>query len=321
MLTGKYLVTGATGTMGTHALLRLKDKPGITVRAVYHKRRPRIFAKNFQYVWAELTNPEDCKNAVTGMDYVLMFAGILSTAPRRAEDPVSHVTTNMIMNSLTLEASYFAGVKKFLWLSSTTGYPMIEGMLHEENMFDGDPPDNYFSVGWMTRYTEVLCRMYAKKLKNPITTIVLRPTTIYSEYGDFNLRTCHVLPAMIRKVIERHKPIKVWGSREVKRDLLHGDDVFDACLLALEKVKDFNVFNIGFGKEYSINEMLKIIIETDKFDDHEIVYDESKPKAVETRIIDFSRSKTVLGFKPKTPLKEGIEKMIEWYRRNPWPDD
>ncbi len=317
---GRYLVTGAAGQMGTFALMRLRNLPNIYVRAVYHKKKPNIFADNISYIQADLRNPDDCKKIVDGIDYVLMFAGILSTAPVMARNPVSHITENMIMNAQMLEVSYFAGVKKFLWLSSTTGYPVLDKELVEEDMFCEDPPDTYFSVGWMSRYTEILCRMYATKLKNPITTVILKPTTIYSEYEDFCFATAHVLPATVRKVVERQNPLEIWGTGDNRRDFIYADDVLDACLLALERVNSFDVFNIGYGKDYSVNEILKIILELDDYMDAQIVYNTSKPSAIGKRNINCTKAKKILGFKAKTTIEEGVCKMIEWYKKNPVVD-
>jgi GDP-L-fucose synthase len=317
ILPGRYLVAGATGLMGTTALLRLMNVPGIAVRAIYHTRPPKIMADNISYVQVDLRNMDACKSIVEDIDYVLMLAAILSTAPVIAKNPVSHITSNMIMNAQILEAAYFASVKKFLWLSSSTGYPATEATLKENNMFDGDPPDVYFAVGWMSRYTEVLCRMYATKLKRSMTTIVLRPTTIYGEYEDFCFETCHVLPALIRKVVERHKPIEVWGTGENRRDLIYADDVFDACALALEWVDTFDVFNVGAGQQYSVNELLKMILEIDNYSQAEVVYNISKPATIGERLIDLSKAKEVLGFEAKTTIREGISRVIEWYKAQP----
>lgn len=317
VLKGNYLVAGSTGLMGTTALLRLRNLEGVTIRAAYRNRQPHIFADNISYLQADLTNPDDCHKAVEGIDYVLMFAAVLSTAPVVAKNPVSHITSNMIMNAQMLEASYLAKVKKFLWLSSSTGYPTTDRVLNESNMFDADPVDKYFPVGWMSRYTEILCRMYSTKLKNPLLTIILRPTTIYGEYEDFDLNRCHVLPALVRKVVERHKPLEVWGTGQNMRDLIYSDDLFDACLLALEKINSFDVFNIGFGKQHSVNEILDLIIEIDGYFGAEIVFDKSKPMAIEKMMLDFSKSDEKLGFKAKTSLKDGITKMVHWYRSNP----
>jgi len=316
MLKGNYLIAGAGGLMGTTALLRLSNLDGVKVRAVDLKE-PRVLGDNISYVRADLRNLDECKRAVKDIDYVFMFAAILSTAPVIAKNPVSHITSNIIMNAQMLEAAYFAGVKKFLWLSSSTGYPLIEGVLKEENMFDADPPDVYFPVGWMSRYTEILCRTYATKLKKSMPTVILRPTTIYGEYEDFHFETSHVLPALVRKVVERQNPIEVWGTGENERDLIYADDVFNACLLALEKVDTFDVFNIGFGKEYSINELLKMILEIDNFQNAEIVYNASKPSTIAKRLIDLTKAKEILGFEAKTPIREGIARMIEEYKKHP----
>ncbi len=316
MLTGNYLITGATGLMGSHTLMRLSNVEDVRVRAVCHTQAPHIFADNITYVQADLRNTDECKKAVDGIDYVLMYAGKLSTAPVMARDPISHVRENMMMNALMLEAAYMSGVRKFLWLGSSTGYPQIEGLINEDHMLVDDPPDCYFSVGWMSRYTEILCRMYATKLKRPMTTVILRPTTLYGEYEDFDFESSHVLPALIRKVVERQNPIEVWGTGENRRDLLYAGDMVEACLTALRKVDNFDSFNIGLGREYSINEILAMIMEADNCRDIKIVHDISKPSTISRRKIDLTKSKEVLGFEAGTTLREGIAKVIKWYRED-----
>lgn len=316
MLTGNYLVTGATGLMGTHTLMRLSNVEDVRVRAVCHTKAPHIFADNITYVQADLRNKDECKKVVEGIDYVLMYAGKLSTAPVMARDPISHVRENMMMNALMLEAAYMSGVRKFLWLGSSTGYPQIEGLINEDHMLVDDPPDCYFSVGWMSRYTEILCRMYATKLKRHMTTVILRPTTLYGEYEDFDFESSHVLPALIRKVVERQNPIEVWGTGENRRDLLYAGDMVDACLAAIKKVDNFDFFNIGLGREYSINEILTMIIEIDDCSNTEIVHDTSKQGTISKRKIDLTKSKAVIGFEAKTTLREGIARVIKWYRKD-----
>ena len=82
----------------------------------------------------------------------------------------------------------------------------------------------------------------------------------------------------------------------------------------MEKIKKYDVFNVGVGKDYSINEILKTILEIDDFKDAEIIFDKTKPTSIDKRTIDFSKIKKELSFKPKTTLKDGITKMINWYR-------
>ena len=308
----RILVCGATGLVGTNMLVRLRDDPDFHIRAVHRKKKPKIFSNNIYYEEADLTVFDDCKRLVEDIDYVLMFAAKIERRSTNQE----YIISNLIMNSQLLEAAYNAGVEKFLWLSSATAYPPSEEPLREDKMFDGDPHDVYFPLGWMTRYIEILCRMYAEKLKRHMTAIVLRPTAIYGRYDDFNSHTSHVLAALIRKVAERQSPIEVWGTGEVKRDFIYVDDVVDACLLALEKVSGFDVFNIGLGNSYSVKELLEIILEVDGFSQAKILYDKSKQVTSPIIAVDCNKAKEAIGFEAKTTIREGIGKTIEWYRNN-----
>jgi GDP-L-fucose synthase len=258
---------------------------------------------------------EDCQKIVRDMDYVFMCAANTAGAAVMASTPLVHVTPNIIMNSQMLEAAYFAKVKKFIWLSSNAAYPPSgDRPVTEEEMFNGDPYDTYYGVGWMKRYTEILCKLYSEKLKNPMTTVVLRPSNIYGPYDDFDFATSHMMAATIRKVIERHNPIQVWGTGDDVRDLIYIDDFIDAVVLAAEKIERFDPINIGLGKGYSIKDILQITLEVVGFKDAEIVYDPTKPSMIPIRLIDTTKAEGLLGFKAITDLKEGIKKTVEWYK-------
>jgi len=311
-LAGKNsLVTGSCGLVGTNALLALKDIPGVNIRAVDFGKEPSVFSDNISHLEADLTNLDQCKRVVEGIDYVLMFAMKIA----RRSTNLEYITTNLKMNSQMLEASHQAGVKKYLWLSSSVAYPDKNSPLKEEEMFSADPAGSYFPVAWMIRYIEILCRMYATKVKNPMTTIVLRPTAIYGEHGDFNLETSHVLPALIRKVVERQSPIEVWGKGKVERDFVYVSDVVRACLLAVEKIEKFTEFNIGLGKSCSARELLDLILRIDEFNDAEVVFDETKGGSLHSIFVDCSKAKELLDWEPEVSLEEGLKKTIGWYKQ------
>jgi GDP-L-fucose synthase len=315
MRCGTYLVTGATGLMGTTALKRLQNIPGVTVKAVCHHRKPHIVAANITYMQADLEKPGDCRRLVDGIDYVLFFAGILMTAPVLAANPVSPLTSNLLMHAQMLEAAYLAGVKKYLVVGSSTGYPAQDTLLHEDDMFRGDPADAYFSVGWMFRYVEALCRMYSTKLRNPMPIAVIRPSTVYGEHEDFSPDKSHMLPALVRKVVDREQPLEVWGDGEVKRDLIYADDLLDACVAALEGSVRLSEFNIAYGREYSLKELLAMILHADGYKNAEIVFNATGPSTGGRRILDTRRAREVLGFRPKTDIESGIRFMLTGYRK------
>lgn len=312
----KVIVTGATGFVGVNLINRLLSL-GASVRATIHKKEPVICDSRIDYVKCDLTRMEDCRKVVDGTDYVFHCAASTSGAAIMENTPLVHVTPNIVMNSQLLEAAYFVKTKKFLWISSSTGYPPTgDKPVREEEMIDGEPYEKYFCVGWMKRYTEILCRMYSEKLKNPMTTVVLRPTNIYGEYDDFEFETSHVFAASIRKVVERQNPIEVWGTGDDVRDLIYVGDFIDAMLLGMEKTECYGTFNIGLGRGYSIKDILKMMLEVDGYTDAKISFDSSKPTMIPIRLVDTTKTETVLGFKASTGLKEGIEKTMKWYREN-----
>jgi len=122
------------------------------------------------------------------------------------------------------------------------------------------------------------------------------------------------MAATIRKVVERHNPIEVWGDGNDIRDLIYIDDFIDAMLLATEKINTFDPINIGYGKGHSIKEILQMAIEIDGFDNSKIIYNFSKPLMIPIRLIDTSKAERLLGFKPKTGIRDGIKKTIDWFR-------
>lgn len=310
------LVTGGAGFIGINLINRLISL-GANIRATIHKKEPAIVDNKIEYIRTDLLNMEHCKKVVNNIDYVFMTAASTSGASVIASTPLVHVTPNIIMNSQMLEAAYFAKVKKFIYLSSSTVYPPTDDRpVKEYEMFNGDPYDTYFGVGWMKRYIEILCRLYSEKLKDPMKTVVVRPTNIYGQHDKFDIVTSHVMAATIRKVVSRCRPIEIWGDGNDVRDLLYIDDFIDAIILATEKIDTYNPINIGYGKGYTIKEILQMTIEIDNFDDAEIIYNKTMPSMIPIRLVDTSKAEKLLGFKPKTNIREGIEKTIDWYKEN-----
>jgi len=311
----KVLVAGGTGFVGVNLINRLLTL-GANVRATIHRKEPVVLDERIEYIKCDLTRMEDCRKVVSDMDYVFLCAANTSGAAVIASTPLVHVTPNIVMNSQMLEAAYFAKVKKFVWLSSNAAYPPSgDRPVKEEELLDGDPYETYFGVAWMKRYTEILCRLYSEKLKNPMATVVVRPSNIYGPYDDFEFETSHVMAALIRRVAERHEPIEVWGTGDDIRDWIYIDDFIDALILATEKIESYNPINIGLGKGYSIKEALQMILEVDGYTDAKVKFDPAKPSMIPIRLIDTTKAETFLGFKAKTGLREGIRKTIEWYRK------
>ncbi|MBN2406675.1 MAG: NAD-dependent epimerase/dehydratase family protein [Elusimicrobia bacterium] len=312
----KVLVTGITGFTGTNLANRLLSM-GAKVMGPVHRNKPRHSDDRIEYIAGDLTKMEDCRKFVEGVDYVFHCAANTSGAAVMEKTPLIHVTPNIIMTSQLLEAAYFAKVKKFLFLSSTTVYPdMGDSIIKEEQIFDGEPYPKYFLVGWMKRYMEILCRTYSEMLRPAMPSIVIRPTNMYGPYDDYDPATSHVLPALIKKVAERQRPLEVWGDGNDVRDFIYIDDFVDGMILAMEKIDTYDPVNLGSGKGYTVKEILGIMLEEEGYDDAEVIYNSSKPSMIPVRLVDTSKSEKMLGFKPKVDIREGIKRTLEWYKKN-----
>jgi GDP-L-fucose synthase len=309
----RILVAGATGLIGSHLTRRLLAE-GARVRATHWKRDIALRHPALEPMRADLTRGEECRRVVRDMEWVFLCAASTSGAATIQATPMVHVTPNVLINSQMLESAYEAGVAKFVWLSSTVAYPSSDRPMKEDEMFQGEPFEKYYFAGWTKRFTEILCRMYGEKLARTMATLVLRPTNVYGPDDDFEFATSHVIPALIRKVVERWDPLEVWGDGSEVRDAIYVDDMVEAMVLAAQKLERYDTINIGLGQGHTVNEMLKMLLELDGWKDARIVYDRSKPTMIPIRLIDTAKAERVLGFRAKVGLREGLKRTLEWYR-------
>ena len=308
----KVLVTGAGGLVGSQVAKMLHEQ-GAIVRASYRGRKVPSWVGDVETVKAYFMNIEDVKKCVEGMDIVFVCSANTSGAGVMAHDPLQHVTPNLIMNSTLMEQSYRAGVERFFFLSSATTYPPADYPIKEEEMMAGDPYTTYFGVGWMKRYTEILAQFYQRNEMMKIA--IVRPANIYGIQGDFTDETGHVLPALIRRALEKQTPYVVWGNPDVVRDFTHSVDMARACLDVVEKHAVCDPINIASGNLVTIGESVDLIL---KYAGHDIEpeYDESKPVTIQYRALDTSKANDVIGYKPTISFEDGIEETVEWIREN-----
>lgn len=310
----KVLVAGGAGFVGVNLIRKLLEL-GADVRATLHNKPAVVQDERVEYVNCDLTRSEDCDRAVEGAEYVFLCAANTSGAAVMETTPLAHVTPNVVMNTLVLDAAYKARIGKFVFISSNTVYPAADHPVAEDEMAPGDLFEKYFCVGWMKQFTEILCRMYAQKIKNPMQTVVVRPANIYGPDDDFEWETSHVLPALIRKAVERHDPIEVWGDGNDIKDFIFIDDFIEGLLLAAERIETFEPVNIATGVPCSIEKALEAILKAADYTDAEVVFNSSRPTMIPKRLIDVTKARELLGFEARTSLVEGIRKTVDWYKQ------
>jgi len=302
------LVTGGTGFVGTHIVQELL-KQEAKIRVPIHNRPLVVKDERIETIQADLTKYEDCLRAAKGVKYVFHVAGCVGSAA--AGTLMSGITLNLILTAQMLQAAWEEDVERFLILSSSTGYPVANYPIKEEEMWTGQIHPSYLGYGWMKRYLERLSEFVASKSKMKIS--IIRPTAVYGRGDNFDLRTCHVIPALIRKAVERYDPYEVWGSGEEVRDFLHISDLARACLLMLEKYATCDPVNIGYGRGFKIKETVKIILKAAGYESARVEFNTSMPTTIPFRMVDTSKAKKILGFESAVSLEEGLEDAIKWY--------
>ncbi len=312
----RVLVAGAAGFIGTNLALKLA-RQGALLRLTIHGKPLQAAFPDAEVMHVDLRHPEDCARTVDGMDFVFLCAAHTSGAAVIRATPLVHVTPNVLINTLMLEAAYQAGVRKLCFISSGAAYPPTEARpVTESEMFDGDPVDVYFPAGWMKRHAEVLCRTYSEKIARPMPTVVVRPSNVYGPYDKYDFAVSHVTAALLRRVVERHSPLEVWGTGRDVRDVIHVDDFIDGMLAAFAIELPYFAVNICAGKGHSVREILETLLEVDGYRDADIRFDPSRPSTIPVRLMDSSLAREKLGFEARLSLAEGLRRTVEWYRAN-----
>ena len=305
----RVVVTGGSGFIGTHFLMELVEM-GAYVRTNIHKKELQYEHNHIQvFRNVDLTNLDDCISLTQGADYVIHCAGEVAHPSQVPTDiHISMKQLNLIAN--VLDACVKNKVKKFLDLNSSTGYPDIRRSLEEDEYWKDEPYQSYYGYGWMRRYREKLMEHVSKF--SGLEIALARCTAIFGPYDNFDLKTCHVVPALIKRVLSDENPFTAWGSPDVVRDFLYVKDVVKGGLLILEKGESMRPYNLGYGGGITIGAILDSILKvTGK--NPEVVWDNTKPTTIPFRAVSTERIYNELGFIPSYTFEEGLKETIDWY--------
>lgn len=186
----------------------------------------------------------------------------------------------------------------------------------EADMEQGVPPDQWFGVGAMHRYVEQQLRWYVERLGLIGSAAILRPTLVYGPYDDFASETGHFVPAMIRRVVERVRPIEIWGDGTQTRNLLHAGDLAAAVVAVLkERSTRFEVFNVASPRDATVNEVVSELIELDGFADAVVTRDPARGGGPGALRVSAAALIASTGWQTGFDLRAGLENVLLWYRR------
>lgn len=307
-------VAGATGLIGRHVIEALAG-PGAEPVVATYRSRPPFAAEGVRWVQCDFNDPAQARRAFAGCDAMVLCAGRVSTSAVLREEPVDSVLDNLRIVTNALEAAARGEGRRVVLVSSCTGYPSTTSVLEEEQYGTGDPPGHWFGVGWMHRYLEKQLEWYVRTLGWLGSAVVLRPTLVYGPHDDFDPRTGHFLPSLVRRVVDRANPIRLAGDGTQTRNLIHARDLARAVKAALQLDRGFKAFNVATPDEVSVRAILEALLRADGFGDAVV---ELEGQALGPSMLRVSGRRFVeaTGWRPETSVWQGLEELLVWYRAN-----
>jgi nucleoside-diphosphate-sugar epimerase len=251
-------------------------------------------------------------------DIVVHLAATVGGIGFLKKSPGTTFYNNTMMGVQLLELSRKFDVEKVALIGTTCSYPKItEIPFKEEALWTGYPDETTGYYGISKLLLHVQADAYKKQYG--LNSIYLIPTNLYGPKDNFDPKTSHVIPALIRKIIEAKKEnldyVNIWGTGEATRDFLYVKDATDGIIKAIERYNKILPVNLGSGNEISIKDLTQKIMKLVSYEG-EIKFDPTKPEGQPRRCLDISRAKKEFGFIAKTKIEEGLKETIEWFQEN-----
>ena len=301
----KIVVTGGAGFLGSHLtekLTRLRYKNVFVPRInQYDLREKEAIVRLYQE-----TQPE----------VVIHLAAVVGGIGANRESPARFFYDNAIMGIQLLEQARIYGVKKFVVIGTICAYPKFTPVpFKESDLWNGYPEETNAPYGLAKKMLLVQSQAYRQEYG--FNSIYLLSVNLYGPRDNFDPKSSHVIPAIIRKCLEAvaigSNEIVVWGTGTASREFLYVEDAAEAIILAMEKYDKPDPVNIGSGTEISIKDLARLIADLCGFKGN-FVWDTTKPDGQPRRCLDISKAQKEFGFKATIPFHEGLKKTVDWYR-------
>ncbi len=312
----RVLVTGGAGFIGSHLVERLV---GMGAQVTVPLRSAETSQDNLAgvrdritTVIANLARWEECTKVVAGHQIVMNLAARVGGVQYNIDHPASIYRDNMAIFMNVIEAARLAAVERFLVVSSACVYPRDCSVpTPEEEGFAGTPEPTNEGYGWSKRMEEYLGQAYARQYG--LSVAIARPYNAYGPRDNFDPKSSHVIPALIRRVCAEENPLRVWGTGEQTRSFLYVSDFVEGLVATAERYPTAEAVNIGSTEEITIRDLARLIVEL-AGTGVTVEFDPSRPAGQPRRTCDTRKAERVLGFRSQVPLREGLARTIEWYR-------
>jgi GDP-L-fucose synthase len=303
----RVCVTGGAGFLGKVVVRKLRE---LGVKD--------IFIPNIEdYDLVKLVDIDRMlKDANANM--IIHLAAQVGGIGANSEHPAEFFYNNLMMGVQLMHRAWETSVEKFIAIGTICAYPKFTPVpFNEANLWDGYPEETNAPYGLAKKMLLVQAQSYRQQYG--YNAIFLLPVNLYGPGDNFNPKSSHVIPALIRKCIEANEAgldeIEVWGDGSPTREFLYVEDAAEGILLAAEKYNSDEPVNLGSGYEISIKDLVELIARLAGFKGS-LVWDTSKPNGQPRRALDTNRARNYFGFEAKMRFEEGLKNTIEWYRAN-----
>ncbi len=300
----RITVTGGKGFLGTHLVRNLKSRGCERI----------MIADLPEY---DLRNKEDILKMYDEQkpDIVIHLAAVVGGIGANRENPGKFFYDNAIMGIQLIEYGRQKELEKFVCLGTICSYPKFTSVpFKEENIWDGYPEETNAPYGLAKKMLLVQLQSYRQQYD--FNGIYILPVNLYGPGDNFEEKSSHVIPALIKKCVDAKKEgknyITAWGTGKASREFLYVEDAALGIMLATEFYNEPEPVNLGAGFEITIKDLVNLIAELTGFSG-EIRWDTSKPDGQPRRMLDTNRAKEKFGFQAKTDFREGLKKTISWY--------
>ena len=303
----RVIVTGGAGFLGSYVVEKLKERG---CRNVFIPRSKEYdFTEEVNII--RLYKKYPC-------DVVIHLAAVVGGIGANRENPGKFFYDNLVMGAMLMEYARQFKVNKFVAIGTICAYPKFTPVpFKEENLWKGYPEETNAPYGLAKKMMLVQSQSY--RAQYGFNSIFLLPLNLYGPGDNFNPKSSHVIPALIKKFVEAEREGKdevvCWGTGKPTRGFLYVKDAAEGILLAAEKYNKSDPVNLGTDLEISIKDLAKLISKLVGFKG-KIRWDSSKPDGQPRRKLDTSRAEREFGFKAKMDFEEGMKRTIEWYKEN-----
>jgi GDP-L-fucose synthase len=294
------LVTGGAGFLGSHLVERL-EADGHDV----------VVARSVDY---DLTSMSETARMFGDAEAELVFhlAGEVGGIGANRANAGRYWYANVVMGAHVLEQARIHETPKLVVVGTVCSYPKFASVpFREDELWDGYPEETNAPYGVAKKAVLVGAQAYREQYG--LDAIFLLPTNLYGPRDNFDLENSHVIPALIRKMVESEDEVVLWGDGSPTREFLYVDDCVDGLVLAAHRYDGPEPVNLGAAREISIRELAELIADVVGYEGR-IVWDTEKPNGQPRRSVDGTRARELFGFEATTSFREGLERTVAWYR-------